>query len=389
MTTTWRFLPVALATAGCCSMLTACREGPRAIDDSPLDAQRLIDSPDASTRELVRSGEDASFTLIVDLDVDSKGNIYVADWGARSITVLDPRASYVRMIGRDGTGPGEFRRVTSIHIVAGDTVMVFDRSIRRLTTFAPGGNAFVRMSTLRSGALSFPLEIHRVPGTGFWLGQYSRAFTPEDTREEAMNRRDLFRLLRADGSLETDSLLQLPSEHLIVARRRGSVMAGPNPFGARPLVAITSDDRVIAAWGDSQVVHGFDTRGTLLGTARVTRRRVRVTDQEFEDELQFLNARAQAQLRTERPDAWPLMRALVADDAGRFWVGLSPGRTDMAEWLVFSSDFTYLGSVRLPPRLTLFAIRSGKAYGVLLDATDVPTIVVYDVSRLDPPGTPS
>ena len=46
------------------------------------------------------------------LDTDEEGNIYVLDLRERRIVVLDPAFQVLRIIGREGQGPGEFESMT-------------------------------------------------------------------------------------------------------------------------------------------------------------------------------------------------------------------------------------------------------------------------------------
>ncbi len=52
--------------------------------------------------------EDYFFMRRLTLNVDNEGNFYVCDWGSRRVTKYDKNGIYVRTIGRQGQGPGEY-----------------------------------------------------------------------------------------------------------------------------------------------------------------------------------------------------------------------------------------------------------------------------------------
>src|SRR5690606_23453844 len=52
----------------------------------------------------------------------------------------DPAGRFVRRAGRAGEGPGEFRRISYMRLLPGDTVLVFDGANRRTTIIAPDGS---------------------------------------------------------------------------------------------------------------------------------------------------------------------------------------------------------------------------------------------------------
>ena len=82
------------------------------------------------------SEPDLYLTSVYDLDVDSRGRVFLVDWPAGGITVLTPDLAYLQTVGREGEGPGEF--VTKeVQILPGDTLLVYDSSLGRISLFDP------------------------------------------------------------------------------------------------------------------------------------------------------------------------------------------------------------------------------------------------------------
>lgn len=73
------------------------------------------------------------------------GCYYIVDTGNDRIAVFDSAGEYLRSIGRQGEGPGEFRSMTLLDAHGGN-VLVYDRSLRRLQVFDTGGR-FLRSYT--------------------------------------------------------------------------------------------------------------------------------------------------------------------------------------------------------------------------------------------------
>jgi hypothetical protein len=57
----------------------------------------------------------------------------VGDWDGHRILVFDSLGVLQRIIGRDGSGPGEFRAPSLIQAFSGDSLLVWDPSLRRIT----------------------------------------------------------------------------------------------------------------------------------------------------------------------------------------------------------------------------------------------------------------
>ena len=84
--------------------------------------------------------EDAPFARVGRLRRGPDGYLYVVEGGAygvKGVMVFDQEGHFVRQIGREGDGPGEFRQVASFgwH---GDTLWV-DDALYRVSMFSLGG----------------------------------------------------------------------------------------------------------------------------------------------------------------------------------------------------------------------------------------------------------
>ncbi len=91
--------------------------------------------------------EDYMFSLIVSIDVDDEGNIYVLDIKERHIKVFNSDGRLMRIIGRKGQGPGEFQRPYTVQITAQNDVVVWDVMIQRLHFFSLDGEYNKSIST--------------------------------------------------------------------------------------------------------------------------------------------------------------------------------------------------------------------------------------------------
>jgi hypothetical protein len=82
--------------------------------------------------------EDLFFENPSTVTCDPEGNIYVADSGALNIKKFDAQGKFVKTIGREGQGPGEFGGLY-YSTFAKDRLIVWDSGNRRLCAFTPDG----------------------------------------------------------------------------------------------------------------------------------------------------------------------------------------------------------------------------------------------------------
>ena len=84
--------------------------------------------------------------------MDARGRIVVAQRNPAQVHVLDTTGRLLRSIGRQGRGPGEFLMPSAV--LYGDSVLVWDGQLRRLSVFAIATGRVIREVTVRvSGTL--------------------------------------------------------------------------------------------------------------------------------------------------------------------------------------------------------------------------------------------
>lgn len=74
---------------------------------------------------------------------DAAGNLYVLDYGASRVVVIDPQGSLVSPVGREGEGPGEFGLAIQLAVWPDGRFAVSEVPRRAIHVFGPGGQ-FVR-----------------------------------------------------------------------------------------------------------------------------------------------------------------------------------------------------------------------------------------------------
>ena len=119
------------------------------IDSSPTCTCRIMHDSVA-----VVGGTDPERGVAADMEMsrDGRGNLYITQvFNPRTIQVHDSSGRYIRSIGREGEGPGEFLGPPRAPVFGrGDTLFVLDWISRRVSTFTLEG-AFVQSVSLSTG----------------------------------------------------------------------------------------------------------------------------------------------------------------------------------------------------------------------------------------------
>lgn len=96
-----------------------------------------------------------------DVACDSEGQIYVADCGHCCVKVFTNNGKYVRTIGSEGTGRGQFKYLSSICIDSNDYLYALDKERSCVSIFNPRGEFKMQFGTpgQLEGQFSEPLGI--------------------------------------------------------------------------------------------------------------------------------------------------------------------------------------------------------------------------------------
>jgi hypothetical protein len=123
--------------------------------------------------------------LTLDARLLSDGRLIVATEGTQALQFYDSAGNHLRQAGGPGGGPGEFRRIRTLHELAGDTIAVWDAAGRRLSLFSPtyGVVSTANVSAM-SGTSRQGLRPARSPLDMYNMGDVFVGATPLDSDDK-------------------------------------------------------------------------------------------------------------------------------------------------------------------------------------------------------------
>ena len=328
------------------------------------------------------SEPDLYLTYIQDVDVDSRGRVFLVDSGEGGITVLTPELEYLQTVGREGEGPGEFVR-KEVQILPGDTLLVYDSALGRITLFDPDSLEVVatRPSPNRERDVVSHLWKMPEPGRYFALDRAPYA----DGEGEAADQGRTQVILAFDESADAiaDTLAIIADSERLVMRREGHLIVGGHPFAHESLVRLFGANRIAHANSRVLDVTVLDFDGATAHAFSYPTTPIPVTAAELRAASEDLNEPMADVLRSGAPYIWPPLVGLVTDDEERIWAGIrAPRESAVWEWAAFAPDGTHAGSILLPAEHLLQDVRDGRLYVLSHDELDVPSIQAY---RLEAP----
>ena len=343
-----------------------------------------LPAPSLFVTEEVRIGDEAQgdtvfFENVNDIAVDSKGRIYITDERVHGIRVFATDGRLMRQIGSKGAGPGEFNSPPDVYIGPLDSVYAFDSNNDRLTLFSP--DEYELVNTIRidldNRSHPDPWDILAATESGLLL-RFGHLREGPGVSE--------VKLLDWNGRILRDSLAHLPVRDRLVIPLDGTYRLHfnlPLVYGRESFLAVGSSGLLYAGWNESIAVRVVTPEGDFVHEISLPHEPIPLTSSDKDSLVGLFPSEWASKLRSNVPDSKPAYRAMVADDEGRLWLGLSlPLRAVDATWLIVDGRTGAIaGTTKLPQYAEVLSIRGGKAYGTMKREQGGSTFVmVWDIA---------
>ncbi len=324
----------------------------------------------------------------------SDGRIVISDNGSFQLRMFGPNGEFLGSWGREGEGPGEFQSVQVMGVLGGDTLVVLDGRLRRISLFEPGagflsqgtfteevGLTFVPNGMFQDGSVVFGGGLSFGPGSDMPTDGLQRPDTP-------------FRSADLDGSLVTEFGAIPGSEYFMRTRGGGGefmISASLIPFGKRP-AAFARGDRLYLGSADEYEIQAFDPDGRLTRILRVSRPLTPVTSADVERLIEEAVTELEDPSRAPEvrssygempvPDFMPAYRGFHVDSEGCLWVEEYPlPGSSLRSWTVFDPDGSPLSTLSLPSDNRLLEIGEDFVMTVFQDPLGVEYLRIYALTR--------
>ncbi len=368
-------------------------------------------------REVSRIGglEDPyALIQVVQVATDEQGRLYALDRLDHTVKVFDPAGEFVTELGREGDGPGEFRRPLRMGL-RGDTVWVLEPPMRRMS-FLTLDRSVADSRHLLDAGIDREVFVWAPAGV---LADGSTLYIPLLTGGAYTSGRVpthvTLRRFAPDGAeLEAVAELWTGRNSLVIAGERGGhSMLAYQPFNDATLWAIDSQGTFLvvvdrgeskAARGEVRVsVYGVGTgewetwvgrigEGQRIGSAAI--------DSVVDVAAEMIRSRGRPDIRREsilealhNPGFVPPVHAALIDREGRVWLETRYGEDGRTRWDVYSREGRQIARVSLPSVLDVQHVVGGCVWGLERDDLDIQYIVQYEVQGVPdlacPPRTES
>jgi len=310
------------------------------------------------------------------------GDLVIANAGVPELWFMDSGGQLVKRVGAQGEGPGEFGTLSSLHVQADTSLVVYDDRLARLTEFDLSGEMLANRRMTEANPISdlIPLAASQ-EGPVLAIYGDNRVFGGNGARQDSTPL-----LLFSGGSPKPDTLSTWPTKTWWFKQVSAGVARTQVPFSPDLLYA-GKRDRGALATTHEPVISVVDGTGTLLMSVRWEEEGRPVTGDDFEawqqDRFASLPEAIPEGTRREMVDvepygSHPVLEAIFLDADGSLWfapTSLSSGSD--RTWIRVSAEGLPLGSLTLPSSATLLDAADGRMAVLDRDELDVEVITVY------------
>jgi hypothetical protein len=307
------------------------------IAKKALDAAPVFDVSSTVVRELTSDGAIENIEYVSRAEFTSPSTFVLLERSPTHIHVVSLGNSRIGHVGRTGAGPGEFRFVTDIS-VRGDTLMLLDPALLRLSFFETKGNAHVR------SRIKLPSGFSRIAGVlpnGAIVLHNSGSYIERDLKQPT---RTTANVIAVPPVGEPQPLLRIPDVFLKpveaqLHRQRETLMLAQRLSSSSAVVVV--GDQIVATSTDKLTFTVYDANARPVRTILVDRPLRAVTARmrslAVKAELEMYrnsrekppNMRELERVVTTAPyrDSLPAIHSILQSRAGVLWLveGIGPG----------------------------------------------------------------
>jgi hypothetical protein len=366
----------------------------------------VIDTTEVVRIGMVEGPEEYVFGRLGGMLVTADGHILIADALTHDLRVFDVTGKFVRKVGREGEGPGEFGGISQLQRLTGDTIGVIDQSSQRVDLLDP---------SLRFVRRYRPHLTETVAPSGMTADKLEGLFA-----DGAPLMSDYLGNCRSGtGEMCADSILfhRTDENGGITARFGRFLWARNESHQVRPGSSV--------GWGEPHPQAFWTVHGDRLYYADAQRfevevygpdggleRLIRVNEAapSFDREAVFppsappeptgnprmdevMRVGHEARQKAELPDTFPSFSDMIVDEEGNIWVReYRPERVldDPPWWWIFDPEGRLRWGVRSPPGLVRHPnplrifhpyIGSDRIVTSVRNEYDVETVVAYRIRK--------
>jgi len=341
--------------------------------------------------EEVRIGEydgevEFVFGSIIHLAIGKNGELFVADNQVPIIRMFDKNGNFLRNVGRQGRGPGEYLRIGGVRSFPDGRLAIWDLGNLRVTVYDRSGN-FVE-SHLVNGNY-FSADIFEVDHSGNFYVRTVLRNTPDMPNWK-------FGWLKVSPKGELIDTIRVPLD--LENREQTFVLftasGNAHPFIEWPLSSMSAKGHLITGRNDNYVLQINRPHTTPI----VIERDYTPVEIKQEERVQWENWVNHYSVNNSIPETKPVYKSIQTDSQGRIWIqkyveavytedhigphfGPESNLWEPPTFDVFFPDGSYHATTRLPLNANFRDAKNDHVWAVVKGELDELYVVRYKLEE--------
>ncbi|MCL5031299.1 MAG: 6-bladed beta-propeller [Bacteroidetes bacterium] len=333
---------------------------------------------------------------INEVQIDGKGQIYINDEINTCIHLYSSNGKFIRKIGRKGKGPGEFQYIWGIKITKGDSLVVYDGSLYRITIYAPG-KFDSPIKTIKLPPIENKPDQPGVIGniysgsTGLWLPKnngkefliiYNTSYSKNDLTQKRYSK--LYRIDSKGTLIQKDPVVKIEDVERLVVSSGGGFMVSRMPFGRIPVICLNKDGIIYYAETNNFKITAIDLYGKKKNEISYKIERIFIRDKLWQNELKnydYLRQKDVEKSKMPLPKYLPFFDDFIIADNDNIWVAVNEKDYRSYKYYVFNNQGKLISTIPILDKTVIKIISKNFAYGIKTDDLGIQSIVRYKLEK--------
>jgi len=371
--------------------------------DPKLDPEPGTEKTFSFMRDVIY-GETEEILLgrILSVAVDDFGRVYMADRDHITIHVYQPDGEYLKSLARQGHGPGELDMVhpnTHLNFDA-EYLYVSDgyhRSPHRIHVFSLEDLSFSHTLNTRDenkqefdeALETYEPELIYPLSDGNFLAVYTPIHSPDFFQKEENVIR--YYIHDSNGQIISGPVLEQKHQQYLYHVVQGNFLANSFPFLRKPLLAVSDEDHLFAAWTKDFRIEVYQSDGKKIRSIEHPLQNQPLTQCAITDKIELCDAlfddgvcEQMVRNASNLPQTWPALDDMLIDDENRLWVSTIVEDFDIYEWWVLEETGELITRFKWPRDEPIEVVKNGYMYTRETDEeTGLQQVVRYRIEMTD------
>lgn len=297
-------------------------------------------------------GEDVFFGGVGEFAVDKTNRVYIAD--GKQIRVFNQNGEYLKSLGREGRGPGEFMNFGGLFPQIGyEKLFAYDEVQSRINLFDLENLVPDYSIPINSNNWNKIKSLSQSKFERYFIASDSliiAGFTEIKSRFDSSENICRYYLMNQEGEIVSNEIFN----HVDNGLYDGNGVPGPInmrvvfpiPVDRSSIIDVDKSGNIYWAWTEHIKINVYDSNGKKTKSVQFPKEKVRLDFDQMQDHYSKIYGNSRQVVSSirerENPQTWPAMDYFFVDDEERMWISTITESDDNFEWIVISKSGEYL-----------------------------------------------